>query len=162
MDSLLSGYVISDILDNVCYSYKMIDSIPPILTKVFPDIRLVEHTQGVIHASKIYIVVFNKKGFGVYQSFNQILKDYSSKNLTLEEKIEALIYLFEGIDNCIQVQSIQEIEDIEINGCEPNYKVQILLNGLEMSYCLDIKDGEFMYILKQHGEGYSPCFPFDF
>lgn len=161
MDGILCGHDIYKELDGVYYSYQLVDSVPEILQKVFPGIRLMKSTQGIIHTTANYTVIFNYKSYGAYESFNQLTEDIGNSTVSLNDKIFALIYLFEGIHRSIHIVEIEKNPEYNAKiDCSPNFRIRAIVDNHEVIYYLEKSDEKFINLIKQYGSGYSPCLPF--
>lgn len=161
-DSILSGYIITKELDGMVYTYKLVDSVPEILQKVFPDIQIAKITQGILNASESYSVIYHGKSYGSYASFNQLSDEVENTKVSFQDRVTALIYLFEGIEKNIIIEEVdnytQSNSKIE---CTPNYIIKAIINNSKATYYLEEKDGKLIYLVKQYGShGYSLCLPF--
>jgi hypothetical protein len=136
--------------DNQCY--KKIDSIPDIISKVFPNVTFYYLYNYYGFTEKKYLKLLYMNNVYTVATFNNLyLLQNPDNDLSIDEKIICLLYFYENMESKIDIISIVEVTKIYENGNENilfNYKVDTKVNGIIETFYLVYDNNQFLYILK--------------
>ena len=149
IDSLRMGFI--EKLDREHYSYLLIDSVPPILTKVFPGVSFYTERIGGVTPYIGIGAYFNGNNYGPVVDFNQLYSlTQKESTCSFEEKVESLILLYHEYGIQLELQSITpkkiDVWETFVYSDKLNYEVRALINGEPVTHYIFFENNQFKCI----------------
>ena len=143
--------------DSIDHFISKPDSIPSILSKVFPNVEFYFETDAVSSISSHLMCNYKGQNYNLLMSFNFLMDRMKYKyEITFKDKILALITLREKLFSKIQIESLTNCSQ-KINQNIPpfNMKIEILIDGKNSNYSLFAISQRIYFLAYKNGEEYS-------
>ncbi|HEX2936491.1 MAG TPA: hypothetical protein VHO72_14140 [Bacteroidales bacterium] len=132
--------------------YIYMDSIPPILKKVFPNVIFFKSITWITSDAKpLYMAYYDKEKYFLSREFNTLFKKVQNNGNTieLEEKATAYLHLAIGYFNPIDVLSLEPFE-IRLPPSEYtcNYKTEVTILNKKTTYLFYITNNQIASVFE--------------